>query len=255
MRVISLGWGVQSFTLAAMVALGELEPIDAAIHSDTGFESVLTYEFAKRWTPWLDLHGVRVVTVHGTNGTVEELFVKSAQTGQQFLRIPAYSEKDGVGGISARQCTSSWKIYPMRRWIAANRNKQPVEQWIGISLDEIERARSADVKYITHRFPLIEKRMTRVACQLWLEKHGIEVPPKSACVFCPYHNKASWIKTKAVPEDWRRSVEVDEYVRNYEQGRKTYLSNRLVPLTELDLSTPEENGQMNFFDCSGTCWL
>jgi len=255
LRVISLGWGVQSFTLAAMVALGELEPIDAAIHSDTGYESQLTYEFAERWTPWLESHGVRVVTVHGTNGTVEELFVKSAKTGLQFLRIPAYSEKDGVGSISARQCTSSWKIYPMRRWIAANRNKQPVERWIGISLDEIERARSADVKYITHRFPLIEKRMTRVACQLWLEKHGIEVPPKSACVFCPYHNKASWIKTKAVPEDWRRAVEVDEYIRNYEQGRKTYLSNRLVPLTELDLSTPEENGQMSFFDCSGTCWL
>ena len=31
MKVISLGWGVQSFTLAAMVALGELEPVDYAI--------------------------------------------------------------------------------------------------------------------------------------------------------------------------------------------------------------------------------
>ena len=41
MRVISLGWGVQSFTLAAMVALGELEPIDAAIHADTTHDSVL----------------------------------------------------------------------------------------------------------------------------------------------------------------------------------------------------------------------
>jgi hypothetical protein len=27
MKILSLGWGVQSFTLAAMVALGELPPI------------------------------------------------------------------------------------------------------------------------------------------------------------------------------------------------------------------------------------
>ena len=32
MRVISLGWGVQSFTLAAMAALGDIPPVDAAIH-------------------------------------------------------------------------------------------------------------------------------------------------------------------------------------------------------------------------------
>jgi hypothetical protein len=34
---ISLGWGVQSFTLAAMVALGELPPVDVAIHADVHF--------------------------------------------------------------------------------------------------------------------------------------------------------------------------------------------------------------------------
>ena len=254
MKVISLGWGVQSFTLAAMVALGELEPIDAAIHSDTGYESQLTYEFAARWTPWLEEHGVRVVTVHGTSGTLEELFY-STLAGSRFLRIPAYCKKDGMRGNMARQCTTNWKIDPLRRWLQANRNKQPVEQWIGISLDEMERMRYSDVKYITNRYPLFEKRLTRVACQLWLERNGIEVPPKSACVFCPYHGKAQWVKTKSVPEDWRRAVEVDEYVRDFDPNIKTYLSDRLVPLTEIDFSSQEENGQMNFFDCSGTCWL
>ena len=253
-KVISLGWGVQSFTLAAMVALGELEPVDAAIHSGTGYESQLTYEFAERWTPWLEDHGVKVVAVHGTDGTLEDLF-DTTSAGKRFLRIPAFYEKEGVPSIMARQCTSNWKIKPVRRWLQANRNEQPVEQWIGISLDEIERTRRADVKYITNRFPLIEKRMTRNACMLWLEKNGIEVPPKSACIFCPYHNKAGWIKTKAVPEDWQRALAVDEHIRDYDPTLKTYLTSYLKPLTELDLSTPEENGQMSFFDCSGTCWL
>jgi len=35
LRVLSLGWGVQSWTLAAMIALKELPPIDYAIHADT----------------------------------------------------------------------------------------------------------------------------------------------------------------------------------------------------------------------------
>ncbi len=50
MNIISLGWGVQSFTLAAMSALGDLPRIDAAVHADTTHESILTYEFASRWT-------------------------------------------------------------------------------------------------------------------------------------------------------------------------------------------------------------
>ncbi len=65
MKIISLGWGVQSFTLAAMVALGELEPVDAAVHADTTHESILTYQFAERWTPWLVERGVKVVKVVG----------------------------------------------------------------------------------------------------------------------------------------------------------------------------------------------
>jgi len=39
MKSLSLGWGVQSFTLAAMVALGDLEPVDVAIHADTTHEA------------------------------------------------------------------------------------------------------------------------------------------------------------------------------------------------------------------------
>lgn len=63
MKIISLGWGIQSFTLAAMSALGEIEKVDLAINADTTHERQATYEFAKRWTPWLQEHGLNVVTV------------------------------------------------------------------------------------------------------------------------------------------------------------------------------------------------
>ena len=50
--VLSLGWGVQSFTLAAMAALGEIVKPDVCIHADTTHEFSGTYKFAKEWTPF-----------------------------------------------------------------------------------------------------------------------------------------------------------------------------------------------------------
>jgi len=238
-KVISLGWGVQSFTLAAMVALGELEPIDAAIHADTTHDSILTYSFAEKWTPWLEERGVMVITVKADD-------TDYIDRKYNYLQIPAY---DSSGGIGKRQCTTDWKIVPVRRKIRELSGGKPVEQWIGISLDEIQRANKSGVQYVTNRFPLYEKRMTRAACIHWLEFRGIEVPPKSACVFCPYHGLTDWRKTKAVGEDWQEAVRVDEEIRHVRNnGVTNYLTNKRVPLLELDLSTPEERGQINWID-------
>ena len=35
-RILSMGWGVQTWALAAMVALGDLPPVDYVVHADTG---------------------------------------------------------------------------------------------------------------------------------------------------------------------------------------------------------------------------
>lgn len=43
MRIISLGWGCQSFALCCMSALGVLPPVDAAVFADTGHERAETY--------------------------------------------------------------------------------------------------------------------------------------------------------------------------------------------------------------------
>ena len=64
---LSLGWGVQSFTIAAMAALGHLKGLDIAIHSDTRHEREETYDFARRWTPWLEDSGLTVATTFAQN--------------------------------------------------------------------------------------------------------------------------------------------------------------------------------------------
>ena len=90
MKIISLGWGVQSWTLAAMVALGELPPVDFAIHSDTTWERASTYEFARQWTPWLEERGVKVVTVSDK---------EAAQLVLRGRSIPAYAEGAGQARV------------------------------------------------------------------------------------------------------------------------------------------------------------
>lgn len=47
-----MGWGIQSFTLAAMAAVGEIAA-DVAIHADTTWEKPATYEFSQKWSAWL----------------------------------------------------------------------------------------------------------------------------------------------------------------------------------------------------------
>lgn len=254
MKALSLGWGVQSFTIAAMVAFGELEPIDAAIHADTTHERRDTYKFAEKWSAWLEESGVKVVTVRNKN----TIITTNSYGGEVF--IPAFLV-DGIGnnkGMMRRQCTKKWKINPVRRWLQANRNKEPVELWLGISLDEFQRMRDSDVKYITHRYPLIEKRMTRADCIKWLKSHGLEVPPKSSCVFCPYHNIAGWGDIKQSPEDWAYAVKVDIAIRKARPPYDLFVHPARIPLEEVDLRTPQERGQLEIWanwedECSGIC--
>lgn len=254
MRTLSLGWGVQSFTLAAMAALGDIEPLDAAIHADTTHERSATYAFAARWTPWLEARGVRVVTVQDKSPRIV-----TDRVGEKIF-IPALTDTPSAhGGQLLRKCTRQWKVAPIRRWLQANRNGQPVTQLLGISMDEWHRAKDSDVKYITHVWPLLDMKMTRNDCTNYLERHGLEVPGKSACVFCPYHNKRAWQEMKRENgDDWHKAVAVDEAIRKVRPPYDLFVHSARIPLVDVDLSLPEDNGQLRLLneECdSGYCFM
>lgn len=269
MKILNLGWGVQSFTLAAMVALGELEPIDYAIHADTTHERSATYSFAAQWTPWLEARGLKVVTVKSDNDGISD------QYGGVYIPAHTATEK---GGTLHRQCTGAWKIALIRNLIQRQRARrleiriaqrifyglnpkyeklEQVEQWLGISLDEVERMKHSDVKYITHRWPLIEKRMTRNDCINWLQRHNLEVPVKSSCVFCPFHNRRAWYDMKAENgADWQKAVQVDEAIRKAQPPYDLFVHSDRIPLVEI--RSPQDNGQLELFEqdeCSGVCFV
>lgn len=260
LTTISLGWGVQSWTLAAMVALGELEPVDFAIHSDTTHERKHTYDFAERMTPWLEERGVKVVTVDDAGQARK---VATYQTD-----IPAFTQYSGNKGQLRRQCTHRWKVLPLRRFISAELKKRGlkktpgvIETWLGITLDEWQRAKDSDVKYITHRYPLLDMNMTRADCFTWLQQNNLPSPGKSACVFCPYQNIYKWQQMKREDgPDWKHALEVDEQIRQARPPYDLFVHPATIPLVDA-VRIPEDQGltQLDLLhdaECdSGYCFL
>ena len=255
MRVISMGWGVQSWALAAMSALGELPPVDVAIHADTGWERSETLAFAKRWTPWLESRGVRVVTLHSKGQCVEPRLNTLAVNIPVFTAYPDGTES----GQMRRQCTHDWKMAPIRRWLQANRNKQPIEMWLGITRDEIGRVKPSGVKYIENVYPFIDADppMSRIDVLHWLATHDLEAPVKSGCFICPFHSRATWRDIQRNGNgNWQRALEVDAAIRDKRPGYVCYLSPARKPLAECDFSAPEDHGQMLMWEeCSGMCFV
>lgn len=265
LRVISLGAGVQSTTMALMAARGELGPMpDCAIFADTGWEPKAVYAHLE----WLCRPGVLPFPVHiVSSGNIrEDLIAKASGRAGRFVTIPAFVlHNDGKQGMGRRQCTSHYKVEPLRKKVRAllGRPRGPVpaksvEKWLGISVDEIIRATPSKVKFEVNRFPLLEARMSRADCLAWLQRHKYPTPPKSACIGCPFHTDAAWRAIKdGTPSEWQEAVEVDAAIRLPIRGLKgeQFLHSKRVPLEQVDLSTLEDHGQLNLFnnECEGMC--
>jgi len=264
--VISLGAGVQSSVMALMAAKGEITPMpDCAIFADTQAEPDHVYG----WLDWLatqlpfPIHRV-------TAGNLRDDLITSSQTGARVPNPPLFVQTPKSDGMLFRQCTVDYKITPiykkLRELIGLKpRQRAPkevvIEQWIGISQDEIQRMKMSRDKWVENRWPLLEKRMSRIHCLQWMKDNGYnELPRKSACTFCPYHDNATWREMRANDKkSWTEAVVVDHLIRDginqTAKGNKLYLHRSRVPLDEADLRDPAENQQtFSFMDeCDGMC--
>jgi hypothetical protein len=109
----------------------------------------------------------------------------------RFAWMPLFKlGPNGKKGMARRQCTSEYKIKPIkaevrRRLGYPHPARVPAcvfaETAIGISVDEIHRARSADVAYIRNIFPLDLGRR-RGDCARYLDQHGLTGFVKSSCI-------------------------------------------------------------------------
>lgn len=257
LRVLSLGAGVQSTTLALMAARGELgEMPDCAIFADTGWEPKAVYAHLEKLIPALPFP----VFVVSSGNIRADTMAKSNTTGGRFASVPWFMRMpDGSEAMGRRQCTSEYKLKPLyckvRELLGGKTPKGGCEMWVGISTDEAIRMKPARVQYIVNRWPLIEKRMNRNDCIRWMERAGWNAP-KSSCIGCPFHSRAEWLAL--TPEEFADAVEVDRAIRDVSsRGIKgeQYMHRSLKPLDEVDLRTDAQVGQADLFmnDCEGMC--
>ena len=268
LTIISLGAGVQSSTMALMAKHGEITPMpDAAIFADTQAEPRAVYA----WLDWLEKE-LPFLVYRVTAGSLRDEILAATRGEQRIDARPPFFLS--TGGMLRRQCTQDYKLIPIQRKQREllglkSRQRAPktvaIEQWIGISLDEAHRMKESRLPYIRHRWPLIDLRITRADCLLWIKRYGYRQPPKSACYFCPYTDDARWRERKARdPEAFDDAVMIDGAIRNGVKNRlngkplspaKWFIHRSLVPLGDIDFSTEEERGQGNLFgnECEGLC--
>jgi hypothetical protein len=176
----------------------------------------------------------------------------------RFVSMPLHVlNTDGSQGLARRQCTSEYKIRPLKK-AARQLLGYPhplriprglyIEQAIGINTDEVTRAKDSDVTYLRNVFPLITLGWDRAACLDYLTDHGFGHTVKSACVGCPFHGNASWRWIRDHdPDGWHEAVEFNKAIRHgyphaTQQGQKLrgryFLHRSWQPLDHVDLGPP-----------------
>lgn len=270
LRVLSLGAGVQSSTLLLLSLRGELPPLDAAIFADTQYEPAAVYDHLD----WLEerTRAAGVPLLYVTRGNIKTDALKSQVRGRKtdgvrWASMPFFVDSGRSDhGMIRRQCTREYKLDPIRaavRQLAGLApgevagNKVHVEQWVGISADEIHRLRQSRDYWITLRYPLVFDRTpawSRADCVAWLKR---EFPdhrvPRSACIACPFHSNAEWRAMRECdPDSWQDAIQFDAAIRKLRGMRgDVYLHGSLKPLSEAPIDAVDPT-QGSLFSC-GVC--
>lgn len=110
------------------------------------------------------------------------------------------------------------------------------------------------LSWIKHRWPLVEKRMTRTDCLAWMVEHCYQTPPRSSCIGCPFHRDEEWARMKRErPEDFTDAVAFDATIRSVGALKTVaYLHRSRQPLGEVDFVEASRD-QLFFEECEGFC--
>ncbi|GAA4595755.1 3'-phosphoadenosine 5'-phosphosulfate sulfotransferase (PAPS reductase)/FAD synthetase [Actinoplanes octamycinicus] len=267
-RYLSLGAGIQSSALLLLAVHGRIAPFDAAVFADTGWEPAAVYAHLRRLQALAEPAGIPIIRV--STGNIRDDALDPAH---RFASMPLFTlGPGGEKGMARRQCTSEYKIRPIkaevrRRLGYPHPARVPADVFaqmaIGISVDEVHRARDADVAYMRNVFPLLDLSWRRGDCAAFLAEHGLADTPRSACIGCPFHTDAEWVRLREQdPDGWANAVDFDRRIR-HGSARATadghplrgqfFLHRQRIPLDQVDLrprpAGPEETPGCGPWSC------
>lgn len=231
-RVFSYGGGTQSTAALVLAARGEIDYplfIFANVGDDSEMPHTLRYvrEVA---VPYGLLHGIEVI--ERERGGVNRSLLHKIERLESSVPIPMRMDRSGAPGN--RTCTEDFKIRVIARELKARgaTAEDPAMIGIGISLDEIERMRSAfDPRIPEQRryYPLVDLRLARQDCVRIIADAGLPLPGRSACWFCPYHSGEEWRRLQREhPDLFEQACQLEERM----QERRGRLGRDPVWLTD-----------------------
>tara|TARA_R110000824_G_scaffold270393_1_gene458845 strand:+ start:5512 stop:6390 length:879 start_codon:yes stop_codon:yes gene_type:complete len=281
---VSYGGGIQSTAIAHLVinkdprllaVVPELPSV--FVFADTGDEPEAVYSALRGMRKTLEGAGIKLLEVkkkakHGKS--ISEDILERARAGLKGGgdMPPVFTlNPDGTQGHLHRQCTVHWKVKIIHKALkeeaGLNLRKLShrdhgvcVDQWLGISTDEVSRMRTPSEAWLKHTYPLIEMGWTRANCISYLDELGIQAT-RSACVYCPFQSDAEWKRLKTTDQEgWKKAVEFEKELHTFIDigqpicGLKNrfYFHRSMVPLEEADF-----NNQLDLFgfdeECAGVC--
>lgn len=263
-HILSLGAGVQSTTVYLLALDGKVS-LNAAVFADTGDEPESVYSHLK----WLQSLGGPPIYVASKGRLSDDLLRGENSTRQRFVAVPFFTRKpDGELGMTRRQCSKEYKVEVVERCIKRSilglkpGRRVPrhitVHQYFGISLDEARRSLGIKKRVPNPHFPLMELGWTRADCQQYLKDKVPHETPRSACVYCPFHSDAEWMRVRQNPADWALAVKVDTGLRvpgsivNRNMDAEMFAHRSCKPLSEVEF---RHERQFNMFtqECEGMC--
>lgn len=216
-RYIAYGGGVQSTAMCVLAVAGRIDA-DYALFANVGdrAEHPATLAYVRDvFVPWATDRGL---TIHEVRR--RETPTKRADLWDTMIDYPGdratlpIPVRAPSGAPSSRSCTTDWKVGAMRRWCVDHDDAEAVSL-LGISVDEIERARVRPLV----AYPLLELGLTRADCARVIRDAGLPVPPKSACFFCPFHRPLVWREMRRDEPDLFDRAQQLEDVLNERQTR------------------------------------
>jgi hypothetical protein len=134
--------------------------------------------------------------------------------------------------IRYRLCTDKFKLRPIRKYC-----QPPAFELIGIDAGEDHRAKIRCDGGLESRYPLIEYGIDRRGCVQIIKDHGIPVPLKSGCFFCPMQPIAQWkLLRRKHPDLFCKVQKLEDRNNEYRRGKGKepfYLYSNAKPLGEI----------------------
>lgn len=254
LRSVSYGGGVQSTALLVLAAQGVIDfPLFLMANVGEDSEHPDTFRYvAEVARPYAEANGIELVELRRipskgrSKGEVETLWGRLMRPESRSLPIPV---RMSGGAPGTRSCTADFKIRVVEKELKRRgaTKAEPALVALGISVDEIERAKPGvdPLSLVQCRtYPLLDLGLHRRDCTRIIADAGLPVPGKSACFFCPYHDREAWRRLKReTPDLFDKACELEETLtaRRATLGKDAvFLTRHGIPLAQVFINDDQQ---------------